>query len=89
MIDTMKIRTSQIFSDQVVDCLKAERLRQGISQYKLAKECDIGKSTVNYIENHTRKPTFYMLAIIAAYLKVNLSDIIRKVERENGTYLED
>ena len=89
MIGNMKIRTSQIFSDKVVDRLKAERLRQGISQYKLAKECDIGKSTINYIESHTRKPTFYMLAIIAAYLNVNLSDIIREVEQEDGTYIKD
>lgn len=88
MIDLMKIRTSQTFSDQVVDRLKAERIKQGISQYKLAKDCDIGKSTVNYIESHTRKPTFYMLVIIAAYLNVNLSDIIKEVEQKHGIHID-
>ena len=77
----MKIREAQLFSDEVVDILKEERIKQGVSQYQIALDCEISKSALSYIEKHERRPTLYSLAIIAGYLGVNLSDVIKKAEK--------
>lgn len=78
----MKIREAQTFSDAVVEILKKERIRRGISQYKIAQACDISKSALSYIEKHERRPTLQTLSIIADYLGVKLSDIIKQAENE-------
>lgn len=50
MIAVMKIREAQTFSDEVVDLLVQERIRQNISRYRLAKECGITEAALSYIE---------------------------------------
>lgn len=55
----MKIRDAHKFSDRVVDILREERIKQGVSQYQIALHCDISKSALSYIEKHERRPTLY------------------------------
>ena len=76
----MKIRDAHKFSDRVVDILREERIKQGVSQYQIALHCDISKSALSYIEKHERRPTLDTLAIIASYLNIKLSDLIRLAE---------
>lgn len=76
----MKIKDAVKFSDTVVQLLKEERLRRGISQYKLAKDCDISKSSISYIECNKQVPTIRNLIIIADYLGISLGDLIKKAE---------
>lgn len=76
----MKIREAQTFSDAVVDILKRERIKKGISQYKIAQACEISKSALSYIEKHERRPTLQTLAIIADYLDADLSAIIKEAQ---------
>ena len=45
----MKIDDANKISDNVVALLKAERIRQGMSQYKLDKECGLSKTSVAYL----------------------------------------
>lgn len=76
----MKIKDAIKFSETVVQLLKEERLHRGISQYKLAKDCDISKSSINYIECNKQVPTLKSLIIISEYLGVSLGDLIKKAE---------
>ena len=74
MIAVMKIREAQTFSDEVVDLLVQERIRQNISRYRLAKECGITEAALSYIERHERRPTLYTLKMIADTLNIQLAD---------------
>lgn len=70
----MNKRQAQEKSDLIVLKLRQERLRQGITQYKLAQETGMSKSSVLYIENLTQKPSLYTIIMIADYLGVDLSE---------------
>ena len=70
----MNKRQAQEKSDLIVLKLRQERLRQGITQYKLAQETGMNKSSVLYIENLTQKPSLYTIIMIADYLGVDLSE---------------
>ena len=74
----MKIDDANKISDIVVALLKAERIRQGMSQYKLAKECGLSKTSVAFIERNENKPTLSTLVRIADALNVDLSEYLQK-----------
>lgn len=74
----MKIDDANKISDNVVALLKAERIRQGMSQYKLAKECGLSKTSVAYIERNENKPTLSTLIRIANALGIDLSEYLKK-----------
>ncbi|MCL2331093.1 MAG: helix-turn-helix domain-containing protein [Proteobacteria bacterium] len=76
----MNKRQAQKLSDQVITSLRKQRLGKNITQYKLAKETGISKSSIYYIESLKQRPTLYTLLMIADYLEVNLSDIIKQFE---------
>lgn len=74
----MKIEDANKISDTVVAFLKEERIRQGMSQYKLAKECGLSKTSVAFIERNENKPTLSTLVRIADALNVDLSEYLQK-----------
>ena len=69
-------RTAQEMSDSVILKLRDERIRQGISQYRIAKDTGMSKSSILYIENLTQKPTLYTVILLAHYLKIDLKKIL-------------
>lgn len=73
----MKIEKAGHISDKVVESLKQERIRQGMSQYKLAKECGLSKTSIAFIERYENKPTLRTLLIIAECLQIDLGKIIQ------------
>ena len=74
----MKIDDANKISDNVVALLKAERIQQGMSQYKLAKECGLSKTSVAYIERNENKPTLSTLIRIANALDIDLSEYLKQ-----------
>lgn len=74
----MKIEDANKISYTVVAFLKEERIRQGMSQYKLAKECGLSKTSVAFIERNENKPTLSTLVRIADALNVDLSEYLQK-----------
>lgn len=76
---TMKIEYANKVSDEVVTLLRDERMRQGISQYKLAQGCGLSKTSIAYIERKENKPTLRTLVMIADYLDVDLSEYLKQV----------
>lgn len=78
----MNKREAQHISDKVVTMLKEERIRKGLTQYRVALDTGLSKNSILYIERLTQKPSFYTLVILADYLEADLSEIIKKA-REN------
>lgn len=56
-----------------------KRIQQGISQYKLAQETGLSKSSILYIERLKQKPAMYTLLMIADCLNVDLSDVLKSL----------
>ena len=60
-----------------------ERIRRGISQYKLAKECGLCKTSIAFIERFENKPTLRTLLMISDCLQVDLGDVLKTVKKNN------
>ena len=76
----MKKRQAQEISDQIVAILRAERIKKGITQYKMAKDTGMSKSSILYIESFQQRPSFYTVIMLADYLGLDLSLIIKSVQ---------
>lgn len=74
----MDKRNAQNKSDDIINALKKERIRQGISRYKLAKDIGMSQSSLMNIERLTQKPTLYTVIIISEYLNVKLGNLVNK-----------
>ena len=75
----MNKREAQTISDEIVGVLRKKRIQQGISQYKLAQETGLSKSSILYIEGLKQKPAMYTLLMIADCLNVDLSDVLKSL----------
>ena len=80
-ITGMNKREAQEMSNRIVAVLREERIKQGITQYKLAKDTGMSKSSIWYIESLTQHPTLYTTLLIANYLNVDISEIIKKINQ--------
>ena len=78
----MNKRDAQNISDKIVAVLKEERIKKGISQYKLAKVTGMSKSSILYIENGKQHPTLYTIILISKYLNVEIGSIISSIEEQ-------
>ena len=78
----MNKRDAQYISDRIVAVLKEERIKKGISQYKLAKDTGMSKSSILYIENGKQHPTLYTIILISKYLNVEIGSIISSIEEQ-------
>ena len=75
----MDKKGAQEISDNIVDALAEIRRAKKVTPYRLAKDTGLAYSTISYLERHRLKPTMYLMVIIAAYLGVDLGEIISKV----------
>lgn len=75
----MNKREAQDISNKIVAVLKEERIKKGISQYKLAKDTGMSKSSILYIENGSQHPTLYTVILISEYLGVEIGNVINSV----------
>ena len=76
----MKKRQAQEISDQIVAILRAKRMEKGITQYKMAKDTGMSKSSILYIESFKQRPSFYTIIMLTDYLKLDLSQIIKSIQ---------
>ena len=75
----MKKRQAQEISDAIVAVLRQKRLERGITQYKMAQDTGMSKSSILYIESFKQRPSLYTILMLADYLGVDLSQVIRRV----------
>ena len=65
----------------VIEALKQERKKQGLSHEKLAQLAGIHRTAVSHIENYRRNPTFIVCLKLANALGLSLGNIIIKAEQ--------
>jgi len=78
----MNKRDAQEISNRVVAVLKEERIKLGITQYKLAKDIGMSKSSILYIENFTQHPSLYTVILIANYLNIDMKYLMSKISKD-------
>ena len=61
--------------DKVSDNIRLARLRNRVSQEKLAEMVDISTKYLNMIENHKANPTIVIVIKICTALKIELNSI--------------
>jgi XRE family transcriptional regulator, regulator of sulfur utilization len=63
---------------QVAKILRELREERGLSMTELAARAGLSRAMISFVEHELRNPTLDTLLRIAAVLKVNLADILRK-----------
>lgn len=67
---------------RVVEVLKDERLRQGISHEKLAQSAGVHRSTVSRTESGKMSPTLYVIHAIATVLQLDMDVVMRRAQAD-------
>lgn len=76
----MNKREAQNISNKIVAVLRERRIQKGISQYKLAKDIGMSKSSILYIESLKQQPSLYTVVLIADYLDIPLDTIVKNLK---------
>jgi transcriptional regulator with XRE-family HTH domain len=67
---------------KIVESLKEERVRQGLSMQRLAAKAGLSTSMVSLVERDMRNPTLDTLLRIAEVLEFDLGSAIQKAQNE-------
>ena len=62
---------------EIMEKLKAERIRQGITQTEMARRMDVSQSHASMLESGKYEPSWKTLSKIARVLDVDLRVVIR------------
>lgn len=65
----------------VIEGIQKERIRQGLSKYRVAQETGISLQAITLIENGQRLPTLHTLLRIAAALQIDLGKLITIISK--------
>ena len=76
----MKKRQAQEISDKIVAVLRTKRIEKSITQYKMAKETGMSKSSILYIESCKQRPSLYTVLMLADYLDLDLSQVMKNLK---------
>lgn len=71
---------SEGFVMRVVEVLKEERLRQGMSHEKLAEAAGVHRSTVSRTESGKMSPTLYVVHAMASVLNLDMAVLMKKAQ---------
>lgn len=69
---------------RIIDALRTERLKQGLSQNKLAELSGIDHTMVLRVEKQERMPTIDTLLRMAGALKIELGSVITDASSDIG-----
>lgn len=75
----------ETFLKQVGQKIRLIREEKGITQQKLAADCNFEKSNMSRIEAGNTNPTIYTLYKISAALDVQLIEILKEMDVNNIT----
>jgi len=67
---------------KVISLLQQERERRKLSKYFVAQESGLSPQMIAYVENGERNPTLETVVRMAAALKVDLAEIIKRARKE-------
>lgn len=77
----MNLKYCEAVSSQVVDLLRKERERQGLSMNALAAKAGLAHSAISRIERRLRSPNLETLVRIAVVLRVDLGRLVNQAFR--------
>ena len=66
------------------EALKWARLRAGLSQEELGHRSGLARTTINYLERGTRKPSLEVFVLLADALKIDPVVLLKRAIREQG-----
>jgi transcriptional regulator with XRE-family HTH domain len=72
---------SRIIARKVTRLLREERIRAGLSIYRVAKKSGVSQQMIGYVERGMRNPTLDTLLRITIALDVDLSKLIKRASR--------
>ena len=78
--DQQKENLQQLFGQ----VLRQHRLDNGISQEKLALECDLDRTYISLLERGLRTPTLWTVFVIAEQLNIPPHKLVRDVEQQTS-----
>jgi len=65
---------------EVARLLRSERIRRGLSMYRVAKSSGLSLQIISYVEHGKRNPTLDTLLRIAGALNVDLWKLIKRAQ---------
>jgi transcriptional regulator with XRE-family HTH domain len=68
--------------ERIIQLLKAERERRGLSKYAVAQDSGLSQPSIGYIEKRMRIPSLETTLRLAKALNVDLGEIIRQAQKE-------
>ena len=75
-------KASQAECRKIIQLLKEERERRGLSKYAVAQESGLSQQAVGYMEKGHRIPSLETVLRIAKAMNVNLADVISRAQAE-------
>jgi len=75
-------KASQIECQKIIQLLKEERERKGLSKYAVAQQSGLSQQAVGYMEKGHRIPSLETVLRIAKAMNVDLAVIIKRARKE-------
>jgi transcriptional regulator with XRE-family HTH domain len=75
-------KASQIECQKIIQLLKEERERKGLSKYAIAQQSGLSQQAVGYMEKGHRIPSLETVLRIAKAMDVDLALIIKRARKE-------
>jgi transcriptional regulator with XRE-family HTH domain len=74
-------KSQQAVCSRVVQTLRQEREKRGISMNLIAERAGLSQQMVSYVEREMRNPTLETLLRMAAALQVDLARVLQQAQR--------
>ena len=75
-------KDSQAECERIIQLLKEEREKRGLSKYAVAQQSGLSQQAIGYMENGLRYPSLETVLHIAKAMDVDLAKIIKRARRE-------
>lgn len=75
-------KASQAECRKIIQLLKEERERRGLSKYAVSQQSGLSQQAVGYMEKGHRIPSLETVLRIANAMDVDLSEIIKRAQKE-------
>jgi transcriptional regulator with XRE-family HTH domain len=75
-------KASQIECQKIIQLLKEDRERKGLSKYLVAQRSGLSQQAIGYMEKGHRIPSLETVLRIAKAMNVDLAEIIKRARKE-------
>jgi transcriptional regulator with XRE-family HTH domain len=77
-------KSQQAVCSRVVQILRQEREKQGLSMNVVAERAGLSQQMVSYVEREMRNPTLETVLRIAAALQIDFAQVLRQAAQTKG-----